>query len=222
VNDNRPVNLSLTAFRWPITALVSITHRVSGVALYAGILVLLWLWGESLGMTGHAFLPHGDGHWPFGDGFWHWGKLAGGTPRSGDRPGRGCHLHRLSGGVGMVTAVTSFGRSGLYDWLIQRVTAVVLAIYTFFIVGYLLANPDLTYSQWSGLFSVFWMRLFSLAALLSAAVHAWIGLWSVVTDYLTPLTLGKSATVIRLTVQMILGGVTLAFTLWGIDILWAI
>ena len=121
----------------------------------------------------------------------------------------------------MVTTVTSFGRSGLHDWLIQRVTAVVLALYTFFIVGVLLAHPDMTYSQWSQLFSQFWVRLFSLTALLSAAAHAWIGLWSVVTDYLTPLTLGKAATVVRLTVQMMLGVVTLAFTLWGIDILWA-
>ena len=121
----------------------------------------------------------------------------------------------------MVTAVTSFGRSGLYDWLIQRITAVVLALYTFFIVGYLIANPDLSYDQWRGLFSQFWMRLFTLAAILSAAAHAWIGLWSVFTDYLTPMTLGKSATVVRLTVQVICGIVTLAFVLWGIDILWA-
>lgn len=48
MNDNRPVNLSLSAFRWPITAIVSITHRISGVALYGGILVLLWLLQESL------------------------------------------------------------------------------------------------------------------------------------------------------------------------------
>lgn len=48
MNDTRPVNLSLTAFRWPITALVSITHRISGVALYGGILILLWMLQESL------------------------------------------------------------------------------------------------------------------------------------------------------------------------------
>jgi len=48
VKDNRPVNLDLFAFRWPIPALVSITHRVTGVALYGGILVLLWLLQESL------------------------------------------------------------------------------------------------------------------------------------------------------------------------------
>ena len=49
----------------------------------------------------------------------------------------------------MVASVTSFGRSGLYDWMIQRVTAVVLAAYTVFILGYLVLNPDLTYMQWS-------------------------------------------------------------------------
>ncbi len=48
MKDNRPVNLDLFAFRWPIPALVSITHRVTGVALYGGILVLLWLLQESL------------------------------------------------------------------------------------------------------------------------------------------------------------------------------
>ena len=42
----------------------------------------------------------------------------------------------------MVTQITSFGRSGLYDWMMQRVSAVVLSLYTVFIIGYLLLNPD--------------------------------------------------------------------------------
>lgn len=122
----------------------------------------------------------------------------------------------------MVTQVTSFGRSGLYDWLIQRVSAVVLAAYTFFLVGFILLTPEVTYAVWTDLYSHFWMRLFSLLALLSAAVHAWIGLWCVFTDYLTPMTLGKSATVIRLSIQTVFGLVTIAFTLWGIEILWGL
>ena len=47
----------------------------------------------------------------------------------------------------MVTQITSFGRSGLYDWMMQRVSALVLSFYTVFIIGYLLLNPDLTYDQ---------------------------------------------------------------------------
>lgn len=48
MNDKRPVNLDLTTVSFPLTALVSITHRVSGVILFAGIAVLLWLLQASL------------------------------------------------------------------------------------------------------------------------------------------------------------------------------
>lgn len=48
MNDNRPVNLDLTAFRWPITAIVSITHRATGCILYGGMIILLWMLQESL------------------------------------------------------------------------------------------------------------------------------------------------------------------------------
>lgn len=34
----------------------------------------------------------------------------------------------------MVTTVTSYGRSGLSDWLVQRVSAVILAVYSIFMV----------------------------------------------------------------------------------------
>ena len=45
--------------------------------------------------------------------------------------------------MGMITNVTSFSRSGLSDWLLQRVTAVVMAAYTVFITAYLLFNSGL-------------------------------------------------------------------------------
>src|SRR5690606_32640641 len=105
----------------------------------------------------------------------------------------------------MVTAVTSFGRSGLYDWLIQRVGAVVLTAYTIFLVVYIAMNPEMDYAQWSALYSQLWMRIFSLLALISFITHAWIGLWSVLTDYLTNRLLGAKATVLRLLAQIVLG-----------------
>ena len=52
----------------------------------------------------------------------------------------------------MVTNITNFGRSGLSDWLLQRASAVILALYTLFVVGYLLLHPNLDYATWSGLF----------------------------------------------------------------------
>lgn len=120
----------------------------------------------------------------------------------------------------MVTAVTNLGRSGVYDWLIQRVSAVILALYTFFIAGVILLNPELDYASWTELFSHFWVRVFSLLAVVSLAAHAWIGLWAVLTDYVTTQTLGRKGTAIRLFLQVVLGVVTVAYTVWGIEILW--
>lgn len=48
MNKKRPVNLDLTTIKFPITALVSITHRLSGVFLFAGMAVLLWLLDSSV------------------------------------------------------------------------------------------------------------------------------------------------------------------------------
>lgn len=112
----------------------------------------------------------------------------------------------------MVTNITSFGRSGLSDWLMQRVSAVILALYTVFIVTFLLFNPDLDYYAWSGLFNT-WMRIFSLLAFVALAAHAWIGLWTVTTDYLksTRLRVGAQAVII-------LG--IFVYLVWGIQILW--
>ncbi|UTA46533.1 succinate dehydrogenase, hydrophobic membrane anchor protein [Simiduia sp. 21SJ11W-1] len=120
----------------------------------------------------------------------------------------------------MVTAVTSFGRSGLYDWLVQRVSAVVMAAYTFFIVGFIFTTPDLTFDVWQGLFNQLWVRIFTLATLLSIAAHAWIGLWAVLTDYLTNRLMGAKATALRLFAQIVLGAVTLTYVVWGVEILW--
>lgn len=120
----------------------------------------------------------------------------------------------------MVTSVTSFGRSGLYDWLIQRVGAVVLAAYTIFLAVYLLLHPGITYEQWHLLFSCLLMRVFSLVALLSFISHAWIGLWSVLTDYITERLMGSKATVLRIFAQVVLGGVSVTYLVWGIEILW--
>jgi len=113
----------------------------------------------------------------------------------------------------MVTNITNLGRSGLSDWLLQRVSAVVLALYTLFIVGYLLFNPGLDYAAWSGLFAQTWMRIFSLLAFISVAAHAWVGLWTVTTDYLKP-------TAVRIGAQLVIILAIFVFLVWGIILLW--
>ncbi|MGB0662513.1 MAG: succinate dehydrogenase, hydrophobic membrane anchor protein [Pontibacterium sp.] len=115
----------------------------------------------------------------------------------------------------MVTSITSFGRSGLYDWMIQRVTALVLSAYTIFMVAYLAFGAELTYEMWAGLFQGTAMRIFTLLALLSFAAHVWIGLWSVSTDYI-------KATGPRFVFQSVSGLVTFIYVVWGIQILWGV
>lgn len=115
----------------------------------------------------------------------------------------------------MVTSVTNLGRTGAFDWLMQRVSAVVLAIYTLFLAGYVLASPDLDYAQWAGLFDQFWMRAFSLLALISVGLHAWVGLWTITTDYIKP-------TAFRFVVQALCGLIMFIYLVWGVEILWGL
>jgi len=120
----------------------------------------------------------------------------------------------------MVTAVTTFGRSGLSDWLIQRFSAVVLAAYTVFITVFLVTTPELTYDIWAGLFSQLWMRVFTLLVLLSCAAHGWIGLWGVLTDYVTTRMMGSSALALRMIILTVYALITLTYLVWGVEILW--
>jgi succinate dehydrogenase / fumarate reductase membrane anchor subunit len=99
--------------------------------------------------------------------------------------------------------------------MIQRVTAVVLAAYTFFLIGYFILNPDLTYSQWSSFFELTSVRIFSLMALLSFGAHAWVGLWTISTDYI-------KATIFRFIFQALSGLVMFIYVVWGVQILWGL
>tara|TARA_B110000503_G_scaffold19879_1_gene29770 strand:+ start:108874 stop:109236 length:363 start_codon:yes stop_codon:yes gene_type:complete len=120
----------------------------------------------------------------------------------------------------MVTAVTSLGRSGLYDWLMQRVSAVILLAYFLYIAAVVVGGVD--YAAWSELFSQTWMRVFSLLALVSLGVHAWVGLWAVFTDYFTERLMGTAGNIIRLAAEFISGIILFTYLVWGIQILWGL
>ncbi|SRR6056297_570672 len=118
----------------------------------------------------------------------------------------------------MVTAVTSFGRSGLSDWLLQRVTGVILLLWFVYIGVVLLGGVD--YNTWDALFERTWMKIFTLLAILSLAAHAWIGMWSVGTDYLTQRLLGTAGNMLRLAFQIGCGLAIFIYVIWGVQILW--
>ncbi|MCX2976564.1 succinate dehydrogenase, hydrophobic membrane anchor protein [Candidatus Marimicrobium litorale] len=120
----------------------------------------------------------------------------------------------------MVTAVTSMGRSGLYDWLFQRVSGVILLAYAVCVVFVVMGDPS--YEEWSALYQQTWMRIFSLLALLSLAMHAWVGLWAVFTDYLTERLMGRLGNVLRFIAQAASGIIMFTYVVWGIQIVWGL
>lgn len=115
----------------------------------------------------------------------------------------------------MVKNLTSFSRSGLSDWFIQRVSSVIIAAYFLTIMGFLIAHPDLSFEDWQGLFQCNWMRFFSLLFLLSLLSHSWIGIWTVLTDYI-------KCAALRITIQAAVIILLILCLAWGIQILWGI
>lgn len=103
--------------------------------------------------------------------------------------------------------------NGSRDWLIQRFSAILLAAYTIFLFAFIARHPSFTYADWQALFSSRVMQLSTLFALISIAFHAWIGLWTVLTDYVKPL-------LIRYVFQAIILLALFVYVVWGIFILW--
>ena len=113
----------------------------------------------------------------------------------------------------MVTNVTSLTGNGLKDWLVQRVTAVYFAVYSIFLLGFLIGHPDLNFTQWHDLLTNPVMRIATILALFALSLHAWVGIWTVTTDYI-------KCTVLRISVQMIVVLWLLGQLTWGLMIFW--
>ena len=113
----------------------------------------------------------------------------------------------------MVTNVTSLTGNGLKDWLIQRATAMYFTVYVFFVFGFLLYHSNLSYEQWHALFTHMIFQIATIIALLALSLHAWIGIWTVTTDYI-------NCTVLRLAVQAGTGLWLFTQFVWGLMIVW--
>lgn len=104
---------------------------------------------------------------------------------------------------------------GLKDWLAQRITAIVIAIYTVVLLVSLLSMSELNYGTWAGLFASRWMKVLTLLALLSVMWHAWIGVRDIFMDYVKP-------TWLRLLLQAATIVVLFAYAWWALIILWSV
>jgi succinate dehydrogenase / fumarate reductase membrane anchor subunit len=76
------------------------------------------------------------------------------------------------------------------------------------------------YAAWQSIFASSAMRVFSLITVFALCGHAWVGLWTITTDYLNDAHIGAAATAIRLFVQAGCALLTVVYLLWGIQIFW--
>lgn len=83
----------------------------------------------------------------------------------------------------MVKTVQGVAHVGLRDWVIQRLSAVVMAIYFTGLVIYFLTHHDLTFAEWHGLFAQTWVKIATMMNVVAMLYHAWIGVWTIFTDY---------------------------------------
>lgn len=114
----------------------------------------------------------------------------------------------------MVTNAASYGRSGTHDFIMIRATAIIMALYTFYFVGFVAFN-DLTYQVWTDFFASTGNKVFTLLTLVAIVIHAWIGVWQVLTDYV-------KSTGLRGALQFVLTTTAFIYALVGFVVLWGL
>ncbi len=114
----------------------------------------------------------------------------------------------------MVKSISSFGRNGVHDFLLIRATAIIMTLYTIYLVCFC-AFADIDYASWTAFFGGTFTKVFTMLALVCVLIHAWIGLWQVLTDYVK---CAKLRALLQLGVIAVLFGYFFSglFTLWGV------
>ncbi len=104
---------------------------------------------------------------------------------------------------------------GLRDWLLQRITAVILAVYALWLFVLVLIERAPGYEAWARLFAPTWMKALTLIALASLFYHAWIGVRDIWMDYVKP-------TGVRLALYVVTVLWLAACAVWSVQILWRV
>ncbi|MDD2545960.1 MAG: succinate dehydrogenase, hydrophobic membrane anchor protein [Burkholderiaceae bacterium] len=103
---------------------------------------------------------------------------------------------------------------GLRDWLSQRVTAGLMALFTVLLLAQvLLSQGPIGYDQWAGIFSSQWMKVLTFSVILALAWHVWVGVRDIFMDYVKPVGL-------RLALQVFTIVWLVGCAGWGIQVLW--
>ena len=115
--------------------------------------------------------------------------------------------------VGRVDKLPVGAHYGMRDWLSQRVTAVVMTLYTALFLGVVLWHGGLDYATWKTLLAGNVFRIMTFLFMVSLLVHAWVGVRNILMDYAKP-------TSVRLSLQIVVVCVLIAYAGWTIQVLW--
>ena len=102
---------------------------------------------------------------------------------------------------------------GLKDWLAQRVTAVIMAVYTLILGIAVLAGGAASQESWRGLIGSGFFRFFTPLFVIALCYHAWIGIRDIWMDYVKP-------TGIRLTLHVVTLLALVGYAAWTVQIIW--
>ena len=103
---------------------------------------------------------------------------------------------------------------GLRDWLAQRVTGLVMALFTLIVLAQVLLNKGpMGYNKWAGIFSSQWMKTLTFAVIISLLYHAWVGMREIFMDYIQPVY-------VRLALQVFAMVWLVGCAGWAIQVLW--
>ena len=103
---------------------------------------------------------------------------------------------------------------GLRDWLAQRVTAVLMALFTLIVLVKVTGHPGpLGYEGWAGIFAPQWMKALTFAVIVALICHVWVGMREIWMDYIKPVGLRLSLQVFTIVWLVGCAG-------WAIQVLW--
>ena len=104
---------------------------------------------------------------------------------------------------------------GLRDWLAQRVTAALMALFTLALLAQvLLFKGPIGYDKWAGIFSSQWMKVLTFTVIVALAYHVWVGMRDIWMDYVT------GSVALRLCLQIFTMVWLTACTGWAIQVIW--
>ena len=103
---------------------------------------------------------------------------------------------------------------GMRDWLSQRVTAALMALFTLLLLAQLLfSKGPIGYDTWAGIFAAQWMKVLTFTIFVAMGWHAWVGVRDVWMDYVKPVA-------VRLVLQVFTIVWLIGCMGWAIQVLW--